>query len=122
MPSCVRKRSRPGRPKKSSKQLCKSSKKTKRSGKRKSSRKTKRSGKRKSSKKRSSKRSKKRSSKSKCPKTKMASCSRHSLRTLKRVANSLGITGSTKSSLCKKLIRKSGGWGVRGCKKITRLE
>ena len=66
--------------------------------------------------------SKKRSSKSKCPKTKMASCSRHSLRTLKRLDNSSGITGSYKSSLCKKLIRKSGGWGVRGCKKITRLE
>lgn len=106
MPSCVRKRSRPGRPKKSSKQLCKSSRKTKRSGKRKSSK----------------KQSKKRSSKSKCPKTKMASCSRHSLRTLKRLDNSSGITGSTKSSLCKKLIRKSGGWGVSGCKKITRLE
>ena len=115
MPSCVRRRSRRGRPKKSAKRLCKRSKKRskKRSGKRKSSRK--RSGKKRSSKKRSGKRLKK----GQCPKTKMASCVRHSLSSLKRVGSYKGISGSTKQILCKKLIKK-GSWNVKGCKKLSK--
>ena len=101
MPSCVRRRSRQGRPKKSAKRLCKRSKK--------------RSGKRKSSK----KRSKKSSKKGQCPRTKMESCTRHSLNILKHLGSHKGISGSTKQILCKKLSKK-GSWNVKGCKKLSK--
>jgi hypothetical protein len=106
MLSCVRRRSRRGRPKKSAKRLCKRSKK--RSGR-------KRSGRKRSSKKRSGRRLKK----GQCPKTKMESCTRHSLSSLKRVGSYKGISGSTKQILCKKLIKK-GSWNVKGCKKLSK--